>query len=265
MGNGTDPTSEGEAGADDMPQDEPFLVIPAVSLQRGRVVVINQGEYEPLTDLDDRELTLYDFTELFLEDFGTVMVLDIDGIERRRPQLTLMGTIAPIKNVWWDPGVRNLEDMMDAFTAGANRVVVGTKTVWNLAELRACQEFSRDWVLSLDWADGILSRDAQISQADPIDFLKLMYDEGLRRVMFSQYGPVRSGSRIDMDFVREMDETTRRLYLGGSGFDLSTASVVQRAGLGVRGIVVGVMDIIRESIVQEEPQVDEGSVLVGRY
>lgn len=245
--------------------DDEFLVIPAVSLKRGKVVVVNKGRYEPLTDVDDRELTVYDFASMFLEDYSTILVLDIDGIERRRPQLTQVQTIAPLKNVWWDPGVRNLDDMMDTFTAGANRVVVGTKTIWNLQELEACQEFSADYVLSLDWADGILSPDANISQADPISFLKLMHEGGVRRVLFSQLGRVKTGSRIDAGFVREMSEVTRRLYMGGSGFSLATAKEVGRSGMPVKGVVVGIMDIIRDSIMEEDSGYDEGSVLVDQY
>ena len=202
---------------------------------------------------------------MFLEDYSTMLVMDIDGIERRRPQLTQVQTVAPVKNVWWDPGVRNLDDMMDAFTAGANRVVVGTKTIWNLQELKDCQEFSGDYVLSLDWADGILSRDANISQADPIAFLRTMYEEGVRRVLFSQLGRVRTGSRIDAGFVEEMLGATRRLYLGGSGFGLSTAERVGRSDMGVRGVIVGVMDIIRDSVMDEASEYDEGSVLVDEY
>jgi phosphoribosylformimino-5-aminoimidazole carboxamide ribonucleotide (ProFAR) isomerase len=258
-----DASADGADDADDA-GEEGFLVIPAVSLMKGRVVVVNQGAYEPLTDIDNRDLTLYDFAEMFLEDYGTVLVLDIDGIERRRPQLPIIQTIAPLKNVWWDPGVRNLEDMMDAFTAGANRVVVGTKTIWNREELTECQSFSRDFVLSVDWSDGILSQDATISQADPVDFLREMHGEGVRRVLFSQFGRVRTGARIDMEFVREMSRASRRLYMGGSGFSLSTADEVRRSDLGVRGVVVGVMDIIRESIVEEGQEIDEGSLLVDK-
>lgn len=248
----------------DAPEEE-YLVIPAVSLRRGKVVVVNQGKYEPLTDVDDRELTLYDFTSMFLEDYSTILVLDIDGIERRRPQLSQIQTIAPIKNLWWDPGVRDLDDMMDAFTAGANRVLVGTKTIKDLDELMACQEFSGDYVLSLDFAGGVLSRDANISQADPVSFLRLMHENGVRRVLFSQLGRVKTGSRLDTHIVREMAAVTRRLYLGGSGFNLKIAEQLGGAGLGLRGVVVGVMDLIRDSVVEEELEYDEGSVLVDQY
>ena len=242
--------------------EEEFFVIPAVSLKKGKVVVVNAGRYEPLTDVDDRELSLYDFSELFLESYETVLVMDIDGIERRRPQLPLNQTLAPLKNVWWDPGVRNLEDMMDAFTAGANRVIVGTKTIWSKKELTACQEFSADFVLGLDWSNRILSRDATISQVDPIDFLREMHGAGVRRVLFSQFGRVKAGAKIDMGFVSEMTGVSRRLYLGGSGFNATTAQFIKGAGLGVRGVVVGIMDIIRESIIEEGSEYDEGSLVL---
>ena len=242
-----------------------FLLIPAISLRKGRVVVVNEGRYEPLTDVEDRELTLYDFVAMFLDDFSTILVLDIDGIERRRPQLSQVQTVTPVKNVWWDPGVRSMEDMMDAFTAGANRVVVGTKTIWNLEELKACQEFSADFVLGLDWADGILCHDANISQADPVDFLRDMHKEGVRRVLFSQLGRVKAGSRIDTAFVKEMSEVSRRLFLGGAGFSMDTAREVERAGMDVYGVVVGVMDIIRESLVEDQPEFDEGNIVHGNY
>ncbi len=255
-------THDGDDGEDD---ELDFLLIPAISLRKGRVVVVNQGRYEPLTDIDDRELTLYDFVAMFLDDYSTILVMDIDGIERRKPQLTQVQTVAPLKNVWWDPGVRSMEDMMDTFTAGANRVVVGTKTIWNLEELKACIEFSADFVLGLDWSDGILCRDANISQADPVDFLRDMHDEGVRRVLFSQLGRVRSGSRIDTAFVKEMSEVTRRLFLGGAGFSIETAREVERAGMDVYGVVVGVMDIIQESLVEDQPEFDEGNVVHGSY
>jgi uncharacterized protein related to proFAR isomerase len=246
-------------------QESDFLVIPAISIRKRRVVVVNNGRYEPLTDVDDKELSLYDFVAMFLDQYSTILVLDIDGIERRKPQLTQIQTVTQLKNVWWDPGVRSLEDMMDTFTAGANRVVVGTKSIWNIEELRSCQEFSSDFVLGLDWSDGILSRDANISQADPIDFLRDMHDEGVRRILFSQLGRVRSGSRIDTGFVKEMRDVSRRLYLGGSGFSLDTVRDVERANMGIRGIVVGVMDIIRDSLVEDQPEYDEGSVVHGEY
>jgi uncharacterized protein related to proFAR isomerase len=233
-------------------------------LLRGRVVVVNKGQYEPLTDVDDKELTLLDFVELYMQDYETVFILDIDGIERRRPQLPLIQTITSEKNVWWDPGVRDLEDMMDTFTAGANRVVVGTKTIISWDDLLNCQEFSRDFVLGLDWAERILCRDASIAQSDPLDFLERTYDAGIRRVLFTQLGQVSKGSRISHDFVHQMVDRTRRLYIGGSGFDLTMAERLRRATLGVHGAVVGIYDIIREDIVHEGSDYDEGGVLMDR-
>ena len=76
---------------------------------------------------------------------------------------------------------------------------------------------------------------------------------------------MKAGSRIDTSFVREMATVTRRLYLGGSGFSLATADQMNRSDLGIRGVLVGVMDIIRDSVMDEGSEYDEGSVLVDQY
>jgi uncharacterized protein related to proFAR isomerase len=242
-----------------------FLIIPSVSLLRDRVVVVNAGRYEPHTDTDDREITLPSFVEMYLKDYSTICVLDIDGIERGRPQLGQVSTVSRTKNVWYDPGARNAGDMADAFMAGAGRVIVGTKTLNGFDDLLECHETSNDYVLGLDWAGRILSRDATISQADPLEFLDRMHGAGVRRVLFNQLGRVRSDARMDEHFVREMVRRSRRFYLGGSGFDLATGESIRRAGLGVRGVVVSVLDLIRGDIVPEEAgEVEGGGVVVDR-
>jgi len=245
------------------PAEGEFLVIPSVSLMRGRVVVVNKGRYEPLTDADDKEITLPSFVEMYLGEYRTICVIDIDGIERGRPQLGQVGLISRDKNVWYDPGARDAGDMADAFMAGAGRVIVGTKTLRGKDELAGCQEASADFVLGLDFAGGrILSRDATISQADPLELLDSLREAGMRRVLFTQYGRVRPESRMDESFVRDMVARTRRLYLGGSGFDLATAEAVRGSGLGVRGVVVGVLDLIRGDIVPSDAEGFEGGGVV---
>lgn len=259
------PGDEAEAGAaQGAPSDgTEFLVIPSVSVQRGRVVVVNKGRYEPLLDAEDRELSLVDFVKMYLAEYATVCIIDIDGIERARPQLGHISAVSREKNVWYDPGVRDVGDMSDAFMAGANRVILGTKTLASRDDLMECHEASSDYVLGLDWSGHILSGDATVSQADPLDFLADMRLAGVRRVLFTQLGRVRRDARIDEPFVREMVARTRRLYLGGSGFDMATAEEIRGSSLGVRGVIVGIFDLIREDLVPEdEEEIEGGGVVV---
>ena len=245
------------------PVEGEFLVIPSVSLMRGRVVVVNRGRYEPLTDADDKEVTLPAFVQMYLGEYKTVCVVDIDGIESGRPQLGQVGLVSRDKNVWYDPGVRDAGDMADAFMAGAGRVIVGTKTLRSRDALIECQETSADYVLGLDFAGGrIRSRDATVSQTDPLLFLESMREAGVRRVLFTQLGPVRPEARMDEAFVRDMVRHSRRLYLGGSGFDLATAETVRGSKLGVRGVVVGVLDLIRGDIMPTDAEGFEGGGVV---
>ena len=245
------------------PVEGEFLVIPSVSLMRGRVVVVNKGRYEPLTDADDKEITLPSFVEMYLGEYKTICVMDIDGIERGQPQLGQIGLVSRDKNVWYDPGVRDAGDMADAFMAGAGRVIVGTKTLRSRDALVECHETSADFVLGLDFAGGrILSRDATISQTDPLLFLESMREAGVRRVLFTQLGRVRPEARMDEAFVRDMVRHARRLYLGGSGFDLATAETIRGSDIGVRGVVVGVLDLIRGDIIPADAEGFEGGGVV---
>jgi phosphoribosylformimino-5-aminoimidazole carboxamide ribonucleotide (ProFAR) isomerase len=239
-----------------------FLIIPSVSVQKGRVVVVNKGRYEPLLDAEDRELSIADFVKMYLADYKTICIIDIDGIEKDRPQLGHISTVSRDKNIWYDPGVRDVGDMADAFMAGANRVIVGTKTLASRDDLLECHETSSDYVLGLDWSGHILSGDATISQADPLDFLAEMRLAGVRRVLFTQLGRVRRDARIDEPFVREMVKRVRRLYLGGSGFDMATAEEIRRSELGVRGVIVGILDLIKEDLVPEDEEDIEGGGVV---
>ncbi len=242
----------------------PFLVIPSVSVQRGRVVIVNRGRYEALSDADDKPITLDDFVRMYLADYKTICVLDIDGIERGRPQLGHVRLLGQGRNVWYDPGVRDMNDMADAFMAGATRVILGTKTLASKDVLIECHEASSDYVLGLDWTgDHIISRDAEMSQADPLDLLAEMKQLGVRRVLFTQLGRVRKGARMDDALVREMVARSRRFYIGGSGFDMATAEEIRSSSLGVRGVVVSVLDLIRGDIVEEGgDEVEGGGVVV---
>jgi len=246
-------------------QESAFLVIPSVSVQKGRVVVVNRGRYEALSDADDKPITLDDFVRMYLSGYKTICVLDIDGIEKGRPQLGHIRALGQGKNIWYDSGVRDLDDMADAFMAGATRVILGTKTLASRDALIECHEASSDYVLGLDWAsDHIVSGDAELSQADPLDLLAEMKQLGVRRVLFTQLGRVRRGARMDDALVREMVARSRRFYIGGSGFDLATAEEIRASSLGVRGVVVSVLDLIRGDIVEEGADGVEGGGVVVR-
>jgi hypothetical protein len=73
---------------------------------------------------------------------------------------------------------------------------------------------------------------------------------------------VRRDARIDEPFVREMVKRVRRLYLGGSGFDMATAEEIRRSELGVRGVIVGILDLIKEDLVPEDEEDIEGGGVV---
>ncbi len=105
-----------------------------------------------------------------LQDFGRVLVWDLDGIERNRPNLALVRHFEG-EPVWVDAGVRHAEGAVDVLVAGAERAVVGTKTLRSLSELDEARELSENVVPLLDFVDGELWAADAIRAIPPADLL----------------------------------------------------------------------------------------------
>ena len=105
-----------------------------------------------------------------LEAFGRVLVWDLDGIERNRPNLGLVRHFEG-EPVWVDAGVRHAEGAVDVLVAGAERAVVGTKTLRSLSELDEARELSENVVPLLDFVDGEVWAADEIRAIPPADLL----------------------------------------------------------------------------------------------
>ncbi len=90
-----------------------------------------------------------------LQEFGRVLVWDLDGIERNRPNLGLVRRFEG-EPLWVDAGVRRAEAVIDVLVAGAERAVVGTKTLRSLSELEEARELTENVVPLLDFVNGEL-------------------------------------------------------------------------------------------------------------
>lgn len=105
-----------------------------------------------------------------LQEFGKVLVWDLEGIERNRPNLALVRHFEG-EPVWVDAGVRHAEGAVDVLVAGAERAVVGTKTLRSLTEFDEARELSDNLVPLLDFVDGELWAAEAIREVPPADLL----------------------------------------------------------------------------------------------
>ena len=117
-----------------------------------------------------------------LQEFGRVLVWDLGGIERNRPNLEILKRFEG-ESLWVDAGVRVADSVIDVLVAGAERVVVGTKTLRGLAELDEARELTENLVPLLDFVRGRLWAAESVRDVPPADLLRRWRDAGLDTVL----------------------------------------------------------------------------------
>lgn len=120
---------------------EEFEVLPRLRL-RGGAAVRADGTIESQPE------TVTVINRL-LADEGRVLLWDLDGIERNRPRLDILRRFEG-DAVWVDAGVRTAESVIDVLVAGAEKAVVGTKTLRGLDDLDEARDLSDDIVVQVD-------------------------------------------------------------------------------------------------------------------
>ncbi|TLZ54418.1 MAG: hypothetical protein E6K17_08085 [Methanobacteriota archaeon] len=113
-----------------------------------------------------------------LQEFGRVLIWDLGGIEKNRPSLELLRRYEG-ESLWVDAGVRFADSVIDVLVAGAERAVVGTKTLRGLDELEAARELTENLVPLLDFVRGKLWASKSIGDAPPEGLLRRFREMGL--------------------------------------------------------------------------------------
>ena len=113
----------------------------------------------------------FELIEEALERFGKVLVWDLDGIERNRPNLRFIRRFEG-EGLWVDAGIRRAESVIDVLVAGADRVAMGTKTIRDLEELSAARELTENLALLVDFAHGKLSGWGDMPRMAPVQLMR---------------------------------------------------------------------------------------------
>jgi len=131
-----------------------------------------------------------DAVDRSLQEFGRALVWDLGGIERNRPNLELVRHFEG-DSLWVDAGIRVAESVIDVLVAGAERVVVGTKTLRDLAEIEEARELTENVVPLLDFVDGKPWGAASVIALPPSDLLREWRARGTdTALLFDEKGAV---------------------------------------------------------------------------
>ncbi len=224
---------------------ERFTVIPSIDLKNGQVVRLMRGDMARVTVYgnDPAETALR-----FEADGATLIhIVDLDGAIAGAPR-----NLASIRKIRaavrcaidLSGGLRTIESVREMFTAGADRVSIGSAAFLDPALVtQACVEFPGRVFGSLDVRDGRLAIRGWVetSQLTVVEAAARFRDAGVSATIVTDIS--RDGAQVGVDAVRmsALAKEIRLPVIASGGVSALSDLIALRAGFdsGVVGVVVG--------------------------
>jgi uncharacterized protein related to proFAR isomerase len=195
--------------------------IPALFIYKGMPVIKGKEIYEPLQDKDNKAFGISEILDELSKRFEKVLLTDLNGIERDKPQLEMFRRLPKKMESWIDAGTRYGPGIIDILVAGADKVVLSTKTLKNLKELEKALELSENILLNIDFEEGIVSPDRSIREMSPWDLTREAEHFGIDTIIFTDLKNLASNESFGWDAARALLASNMKVYFHGR-FDVGT-------------------------------------------
>lgn len=154
---------------------------------------------------DERDLR--DLIAQALKRYDRLLLWDVDGIERGRPQLELYRRFEG-QGLWVDSGVRSTDGFIDVLVAGADVAVLNLRTLPRLKGLEEAGTLTDKVAICVEEGDRPLIRDRKHRNLSPAAAFRRGLQAGIGRGVYIRDAGVRDPPAWAGEF-REME-----LYLG---------------------------------------------------
>ncbi len=164
-----------------------MIIIPAIDIKGGKCVRLTQGDY-------DKENIYYDDPFEVAREWKRLGVkylhlVDLDGaLKGRRINEEAIRKIADLLSVELGGGIRNIENVDEAFSYGVSRVIIGTAAVKNPDFVKeACNKYGDKIIVSIDAKGGMVATDGWTKVLDikAVDFAKKMKEAGVTNIVYT--------------------------------------------------------------------------------
>lgn len=170
-----------------------------------------------------------------VSDYGRVLISDINGILRNRPRLDFIKKLEK-KPIWVDAAPRSSEYVIDLFVSGAERVVIRTRTVATLDEVRKASELSDQLAFQVDVYNGrTVAVSEDIQRRTPRDLFEEAMRMGIKVGLYIEAERSSLNYSITHGFSEDFE-----LFLGM----LRKEDRVRYTKAGIQGIVVSAEELI---------------------
>jgi phosphoribosylformimino-5-aminoimidazole carboxamide ribotide isomerase len=222
---------------------EPFLLLPAIDLRGGKAVRLRQGEAHRETRYSEDPVQV---ARQFAEAGARALhVVDLDGAFSGGPvHLPLVARICRVAAipVRFGGGLRTLEDMEAAFSAGVSVAILGTSALEDPASVStALVRFGKRLAVSLDVrGDSVRTRGwVEQSEFTPVEAASRLAKTGLEDLIVTAVARDGEMSGPDIPLLRRAAEAFGRPVIAAGGVGAERDLEMLEAEPGVRGVVVG--------------------------
>ncbi len=210
-------------------------VIPSLSCKGNEPVTVKDGQYVHFTK-DGSRLDLWETMNL-LDSYDTIYFLDLNGIESRGLQTDIIRKIGTRKEVWADVGARDIATITDAYIAGADKVVISTKTIYSHELIKDALKMSGEMIFCIDHKDHVISPSKEISGSSIKELVSEVTDNGIDTMVIHDL----RDEIFDLKLIDYLPEGDYELYIGGN-IDMKDKDVYESL---VDGVILGLEEAIR--------------------
>ncbi len=209
-------------------------VIPSVSFKGNKPVTVKNNRYVHYSK-EGSKLDAWSVMNL-LESYDIIYLLDLNGIESRGLQSDIIRKLATRKKIWADVGARGTATITDAYIAGADRVVISTKTMYSDELIKDSSKMSDEMILCIDYKDGVISPSEKISEMSIKNLIAQVTKAGIDTIVIHDL----NDERFDQKLIDYLPEEDFELYIGGN-IKIEGAEVYEKK---VDGVILGLEEAI---------------------
>lgn len=210
-------------------------MIPSVSFKGNRLVTTKNQRYVEYNK-NGSKVDLWEVMDL-LSGYDTIYFLDLEGIERRGLQSDILRKLGTRKEVWADIGARDTASITDAYIAGADKVVISTKTMYSKDLIEDSSKMSDEMIFCIDYKDGIITPSDKIKNYSTKELVRESTKKGIDTIVIHDLGD----NDFDLKLLDYLPEKEYDLYIGGN-IDMDNEEIYEE---GVDGVILSLEAAIR--------------------
>jgi phosphoribosylformimino-5-aminoimidazole carboxamide ribotide isomerase len=219
-------------------------IIPAIDIKGGKVVRLTQGKAEKQTVYYDSPIEVAKMWVGYGIDL--LHVVDLDGaIEGRFDNMPLIKEMVKCveAKIELGGGLRDEAVIKDAFDAGVEKAVVGTRAIDTEFLSAIVKKFDGKIVVSIDARDGIVYTKGWLSKTGikAVDLAKKMADLGVKTINYTDIARDGMLEGPNIKSLKEMLDAGSAEIVAAGG--ISTLEDVRRLkaleGEGLKGMIIG--------------------------